>query len=320
MKKRFCLLLSLLLLCGIFAGCTPAPTETNGRISIVATTFPPYDFARAVAGDLADVTMLIDPGTETHSYDPSPKDIRKIQNADIFLYGGGESDAWMDGILSALDTNAVTVIAMTDLVPLLTERDADVLTCTLDHDHGEHGHGDGDATYDEHVWTSPYHAVTIVDTIRDALVQADPENEAAYTANAAAYTDELRTLAKEFADTVENGVRDTVVFADRYPFLYFSEAFGLRYRAAFAGCARETEPGAQTIAALIDLVKTEHIPAVFYIEFSDERLADAVAEATGCETLLFHSCHNVTRTEWESGVTYVSLMRQNLDNLRKALS
>ncbi len=320
MKKLFCLVLSLLLI-GTLTGCTTAPKKEDGRLSIVATAFPPYDFARAVAGDLADITMLIAPGTETHSYDPSPKDIRKIQNADIFLYGGGESDAWMDGILSSMDMDSVTVIAMTDLVPLLTAEDAAGLACTVDHDHEEHDHGhDGDNAHDEHVWTSPYHAITIVEAIRDALIKADPKNEAAYAENAAAYTAEILTLAEAFADTVKDGSQKPLVFADRFPFLYFSEAFALPYRAAFAGCAHETEPGAQTIAALIDLVKAERIPAVFYIEFSNRRLADAIAEATGCETLLFHSCHNVTRAEWESGVTYVSLMRQNLENLRKALS
>ncbi len=318
MKKLFYLVLFLLLVCTALAGCSVSPSEKEGRLSIVTTTFPPYDFARAVAGNFADITMLIDPGTETHTYDPSPRDIQKIQNADIFLYGGGESDAWMDSILTTLPADTVTVIAMTDLVPLLTEGDAAALQDTEDyHDHVHHS----DTTaYDEHVWTSPLHAITIVEVIRDAIVKADPENRTAYEENAAAYIAEIDALAEAFADAVQSGVRDQIVFADRYPFLYFSEAFGLRYCAAFAGCAHETEPGAQTIAALIDLVKTENIPAVFYIEFSNGRLANTVAEATGCETLLFHSCHNVTRAEFDSGVTYVSLMRQNLDNLRKALS
>lgn len=307
MKKTLALLLAAILLYPLLAACSIDGGMATDALSIVTTTFPPYDFARAVTGDASTITMLIDPGTETHSYDPSPKDIRLIQNADVFIYGGGESDAWMDGILSTLDTDGVTVLSMTELVPLLAES----------HDH-EHDHGD--TVYDEHVWTSPKNASLLVAAIRTAITEADPENAALYEANAAAYIAEIDALTADFAALIEGSGRERIVFADRYPFLYFSETFGLSYFAPFAGCAHETEPGAQTVADLIDLVKTEEIPAVFYIEFSDRRLADAVAEATGCETLLFHSCHNVTRTEWDAGVTYVSLMRQNLDNLRKALS
>lgn len=315
MKNFFSLFLCALLLCLPLAGCGFDTETANSGLSIVTTTFPPYDFARAVTGDPAAVTMLIDPGTETHTYDPSPKDIRLIQNADVFIYGGGESDAWMDGILSSVDTDAVTVISMTEIVPLLAQEE--------DHGHDGHdheGHVHSEPVYDEHVWTSPANAVLLTEAIRDAVIDADPDNAAVYEANAAAYIGEIHTLAADFTEVIASGVRKQIVFADRYPFLYFSEAFGLSHFSAFAGCAHETEPGAQTIAALIELVKTEKIPAVFYIEFSDRRLADTVAEATGCETLLFHSCHNVTKAEWNGGVTYVSLMRQNLDNLRKALS
>ena len=310
MKRIFALLTAVALLCPIFIACGQAPDD--GRLSIVTTTFPPYDFARAVVGDAASVTMLIDPGVETHSYDPSPRDIEKIRRADIFIYGGGESDAWLDGVLDSIDTDTVTVIAMTDLVPLVC---ADGHTDHENHDTNAHAH-----EYDEHVWTSPANAAEIVRAICDAARLADAENKSLYAANAAAYIAELDMLAYDFAEVIENGARNTVIFADRYPFLYFSEAFGLKYHAAFAGCAHETEAGAQTIARMIDLVKAENVPAVFYIEFSNRRLADAVAEATGCKTLLFHSCHNVTRTELDSGATYVSLMRQNLENLREALS
>ncbi len=310
MRRFFVYLLTVLILCPLLAAC--ADNGQDGQLSIVATTFPPYDFARAVTGDLASVTMLIDPGVETHSYDPSPRDIEKIRRADIFIYGGGESDAWLDGVLDSIDTDTVTVLAMTDLVPLL---------CADGHEDHENHEADGHAhEYDEHVWTSPANAAQIVRAICDAARLADAENKTLYAANAAAYIAEIDMLAADFADVIENSVRDTIIFADRYPFLYFSEAYGLNYHAAFAGCAHETEAGAQTIAHIIDLVKAENVPAVFYIEFSNRRLADAVAEATGCETLLFHSCHNVTRTELNSGATYLSLMRQNLENLRKALS
>jgi zinc transport system substrate-binding protein len=197
-----------------------------------------------------------------------------IQNADVFIYGGGESDAWMKDVLSTLDTSRTLVLSMTDLVPLLETHS--------DHDHGE-------TEYDEHVWTSPDNALLLVAAIRDAIITADPDNALLYTANAENYMAEITSLREDCRTAVSEGNRDILVFADRYPFLYFSECFDLRYFSPFAGCAHETEPGAQTVAELIQLVKAETIPVVFYIEFSNQRLANTVAEATGCETLLFHS-------------------------------
>jgi len=309
--RRLTLLAAALLLLPLLASCA-ADTPHDGRLSIVATSFPPYDFARAVAGGEASVTMLIPPGVETHSYDPTPQDIRRIRDCDLFIYGGGESDAWMDGILESIDTSRVTVLAMVDLVPLLEEEHAEGMEPEADE-------GDG-AEYDEHVWTAPLNAATIVAAIRDAACAADPAHTGEYSANADKYINDIRQLHNDFASVVTGANRRTLVFADRFPFLYFVRAYGLSYYAAFPGCAEETEPGAQTIAFLIRKVREEKIPAVFTIEFSSGRLADALCEATGCERLLFHSCHNVTKSDWEQGETYVSLMRRNLENLRKALT
>ncbi len=303
-KQTVLVLFLTALLVFLMSGCTNETPESEG-VRIVATNFPAYDFARAVAGECGTVTMLIKPGAESHTYDPTPKDIQKIETADLFIYGGGASDRWIADMLSDLDTKGHAVLAMTEQVPLLLEEGDG-------HDH--------EAAYDEHVWTSPDNAITIVNAISKSLSGIDPENSDIYQKNAESYITEIEALKEDFAEVIREGHRDILVFADRYPFLYFSEAFDLRHFSAFAGCAHETEPGAQTIAEMIDLVKTERIPAVFYIEFSNCRLANAVAEATGCNTLLFHSCHNVTKAEWESGVTYVSLMRGNLENLRKALS
>lgn len=304
--KRF--LLFTLVLCLIFplSACTATGDMTDG-LSVVVTTFPPYDFSRAVLGDGAALTMLLPPGSEAHTYDPTPGDIRKIRNADVFIYGGGESDAWMKDVLSTLDTSRTIVLSLTEIVPLLQAES--------DHDHGQNT-----PEYDEHVWTSPDNALLLMEAIRDAIITADPDNADRYRTAADEYMAEITALRDDFRSVVAAKKRDLLVFADRYPFLYLSQSLGLQYYSPFAGCAHETEPGAQDVAKLIDLVKAEAIPAVFYIEFSNRRLADAVAEATGCETLLFHSCHSVSREELEGGVTYVSLMRQNLENLRKALS
>ncbi len=307
--KRLALLLCLFLLVPL-AGCAERVPEDDGRISVVASSFPAYDFARGVAGGAASVTMLIPPGTEVHSYDPTPQDIRRIRQCDLFIYCGGESDAWMEDILASLDRSHTAVLAMMDAVPLLGEETAEGM---------EAEEGEGDGEYDEHVWTSPANAARITAAIRDALCAADPENASLYRANAESYIGQLEELSEDFAALVASAARKTVVFADRFPLLYFVREFGLEYYAAFPGCAEETEPGAQTLAFLIRKVREEEIPYVFTIEFSSGRVADMICEAAGCGTLPFHSCHNVTRDEWEAGETYVSLMRRNLENLRLAL-
>lgn len=308
MRRILCSL--LLILCVLSAiGCTAGQNTEDGRIHVVTTTFPAYDFARAVVGDLGTVTMLITPGTETHSYDPTPQDIRKIQSCDFFIYGGGESDAWMDDILSSIGADMPT-LAMTEVVSLLESPH-------IDNPDEEHHHESD--PYDEHVWTSPANAAAIVEAIRDAMMEIDPDNGALYRAQANAYAAEIKALDADFAALVRNAERKTVLFADRFPFLYFVNQYGLSYHAAYPGCAEKTEPGPKTVAMLIDMVKAEGIPVVFYTEFSDRRLADTVCEKTSADKLLFHSCHNVSKDDFATGETYVSLMRQNLSNLRKAL-
>lgn len=313
--KKICLLFAALLLLLSFSGCVPQ-TEDDGRISVVALSFPPYDFARAVGGDCINVTMLLDPGTESHSFDPTPRDIRTIRDCDLFLYGGGVSDAWMTDVLASMGDSDAKILAMTELVPLLEESGTGAEEpAEHDHDH-DHEHGE----YDEHVWTSLSNAAAITAAIRTALCELDPENAGTYSENADAYIGEIKALAAEMSDFIaRDAARKTLVFADRFPFLYFVREFGLDYLSAFPGCAEQTEPGAQTIAALTKKVTEEKIPAVFYTEFSSQQLADSVCEATGAEKLLFHSCHNVSKSDFDDGVTYVSLMRQNFENLRKAL-
>ena len=317
MKRIIALLLAALMCAAVLSGC--AADADDGRLSIVTTTFPPYDFARAIAGDYAGITMLMDPGTEPHTFDPTPRDIRTIQNCDIFIYGGGESDAWMDSILASVDTSEMIILSMTSLVDLLEEETQEGMTTdheTEDCDDPTHAH----AAYDEHVWTSPANAAVIAAAIRDAVCEADPENRTVYEANAAAYIAGIEALSADFSAMIAQAQHKTVIFADRFPFLYFVREFGLDYYAAFPGCAEKTEPGAQTIAHLIEKVKAEKIPAVFYTEFSNQQLADSICEATGAEKMLYHSCHNVSKADFDAGVTYVSLMRKNLENLRGALN
>lgn len=313
MKRTAAILIALTLLCLPLAGCGAEAAEETDGISVVATVFAPYDFARQLVGDRGEVTLLLPPGSEAHSYEPSPKDIIEIQNCDVFIYVGGVSDAWVTDVLESVGDGVRTVTLM-DCVELLEEEHVEGMEID------EHEHDDGEVEYDEHVWTSPRNAKLICEKIAAALSEADPEGEAEYSAALEGYCAELDELDAAFTDVVANGVRNTIVFGDRFPLLYFAKAYGLDYYAAWPGCADEAEPSAATVAFLIDKVNEENIPVVFHIELSNEDMADTICEATGAEKLLFSACHNVTRAQFEAGVTYLDLMWQNVDALKEALS
>lgn len=311
------------LLCGLLAiGLTACGQSTvqeadDGKLQVVATIFPAYDFARAAGGDLADVTLLLPPGAESHSYEPTPADILAVQNCDLFIYLGGESDSWVDTILGSVDRTGATM-RMVDCVELLEEETVEGMQAEPGHDHEDHDLGEV-KEIDEHVWTSPVNAAAITRAIGEKLAELDPEHAAAYRDGAADYAGEIDQLDQDFRDFFATAPRKTIVFGDRFPIRYFAEEYGLEYYAAFPGCSTQTEPSAATIAFLTEKVETERIPTVWYIEFSNHLVADSIAEATGAKTALFHSCHNVSQEDLDAGATYVSLMRGNLERLRENL-
>ncbi len=318
-KKLFAFALIFTLVLTIFSACAPstsAEESQSGGISIVSTIFPSYDFARQItAGTDAEVTMLLQPGEEVHSFDPTSQDIIRIQNADLFLYVGGENDVWVENVLSGLD-QSVDTFRMMDYVTLYEEE----LVAGMQAEEESESAAADEQEWDEHVWTAPVNAIAIVKAMTAELIAIDPANAKTYQENSDAYVAQLETLDQSFRDVVSSAKRNTVVFADRFPVRYFVEEFGLDYYAAFPGCSAETEPSAATIAALIDHVNAENIPVVFYIEMSNQQMADTVCEATGAKKLLFHTCHNVTKEEFESGATYLSLMQNNVLALKEALN
>ncbi|MDR1509918.1 MAG: metal ABC transporter substrate-binding protein [Synergistaceae bacterium] len=316
MKKLFLLMLSVLLAAAAFSFCGEA-ANADKKPSVVTTIFPQYDFTRAIARDKAELTMLLRPGTESHSYDPTPQDILKIQNCDIFIYGGGESDEWVDGVLESMDTSKMSIISMLDCVDAVEEEIVEGMQEEEEEETGEeHEHED---EYDEHVWTSPANAGKIVRKIADTLIEVDPSNAGVYKNNAEAYLGELNRLDAAFRDVVKGAARKILVFGDRFPFRYFADAYGLKYFAAFPGCSIETEASASTVAFLIDKVKAEKIPVVFHIELSNEKIADTICEATGAKKLLLHASHNITKDDFESGLTYLNIMTRNVEALKEAL-
>lgn len=309
-KKIFSVLSAAVLLAlALLCGCSHNERE-SGKLQIVTTIFPAYDFARQVFGDKADVTLLLKPGMESHSYDPSAQDIVKIEKCDLFIYNGGESDAWVENVLKS--TNEVNALRMMSFVEALEEEEL-IGAEEYEHEHGE------DEEYDEHIWTSPQNAALIVDGIKREAVKIDEKNRDMYEQNAADYSEKILDLDRRFSELLAGESR-YFVFGDRFPLLYFFKEYGLNYYAAFPGCGAETEPSAQTIAFLTEKLKEQNtVPAVFYIELSNHKLADTLAAENKLPTVEFHTCHNITADDFSAGESYVSLMERNYQTLENIL-
>ena len=235
----------------------------------------------------------------------NPSDIVAIEECDIFIYNGGESDEWVENVLDSLENKNITVLKMTDYVSLLNEKNPD--------------HTDGDEA-DEHIWTSVRNAEQLVKKISDVVTEKDNKNKSEYENNTNQYLLSLDELDKEFTDVVNNKKRDTVVFGDRFPFLYFMTDYGLNYECAFPGCSSETEPSLEVETRLIDYVRDNNIPVVFHLEMSNGKIAQLIGDDTGAEILQFSSCHNITKDEFNNGEDYISVMKQNCSALKEALS
>ncbi len=298
-------------LCGCSGG---ESADSADKPLIITTIFPAYDFARQVFGDTAEVKMLLKPGQESHSYDPSAKDIVEINGCDLFVYNGGESDQWVESVLQAAPD--VETFRMTDAVSLLDEEHSE----GMQEEEYDHDHADGDEEeYDEHVWTSPDNAAAIVRALGSRAKALFPDSAAELDSNTESYAAQIGKIDGRLKELLD-GEKRYFIFGDRFPLLYFFKHYGLNYYAAFPGCGSETEPSAQTVTFLLDkLGQPDAVKAVFCIELSGRKLADVLAEDSGLDVVEFHSCHNITADDFAAGETYVSLMERNLQTLEKVL-
>lgn len=319
------LLINIVMIIGTmgFTGCS-SNKENDGKLNVVTTIFASYDFTRQIVKENGNVTMLLPPGAETHSYEPTPQDIIKISESDVFIYIGGENDQWVDEILDTIDTENIKIIKLMDLVETVEEEIVEGMEAEEDHEEGEatndaHEH-DEETEWDEHVWTSPKNAITISKALAKEFEEIDKDNTKVYEENLDSYVSTLTQLDSEFEEVINNSKRDVMIFGDRFPIRYFVEEYGLKYYAAFPGCSSETEASASTVAFLIDKVNQENIPVVFKIELSTGNIANTISEATGAKVLTFYACHNLSKEDFDNGKTYVDFMRDNLKNLKEALN
>ena len=328
MKKFKGLVFTLMSFVVLLVGCDTDSKmgSVSDKLQIVTTLFPQYDFARVIGGDKVDVTLLLPAGMESHSYEPTPADIIKINKADLFIYTGESMEQWAHSIIESVDSNEVYVLDVSKNVPLLAPNS----TVEDNHDHEDenhdhdaevevgHVHSEGDGhnhTYDPHIWTSPKNAMIMVNNILEALCEVDSENADYYKDNANAYLAELEELDHELKDVVANAKRDTIYHGGRFAMQYLTNQYGIHYVSA----PFEAEPSAALVAQMIKEIKEQNIPVIYYEELVDPKISQMISDETGAKMLLLHSCHNVSKEDFNNGVTYLSLMKQNVENLKVGL-
>lgn len=362
LRKSVVFIVTISMILGM-AGCgKTTEKEDNYRLKIVTSLFPYYDMARAVIGDVKgiDLKMIVTPGQDSHSFEPTPSDVIQMENADVLIYNGGSLETWIDTLLDSLNNKNQIKMEMMDYVDVLNEEIVEGMDTRFEeHDHDEHSHKEdnhnkgkhkedshseenhkednhsedssNDSEFhnedseeeheetDEHIWTSPVNEIIMTEKICETLSKALPEEKENFQKNAESYISQLKELDNEFRTIVENAKTNEIIFADKFPLQYFAKEYGLKYYAAFPGCGSDMEPSAKTIAFLVDKIKEDNIKAVFYLELSSHIVADAIETDTGAKPLQFNSCHNITQKQFDSGVTYVDLMKKNVNNLKIAL-
>lgn len=362
LRKSVVFIVTISMILGMTGCGKTTEKEDNYRLKIVTSLFPYYDMARAVIGDVKgiDLKMIVTPGQDSHSFEPTPSDVIQMENADVLIYNGGSLETWIDTLLDSLNNKKQIQMKMMDYVDVLNEEIVEGMDTRFEeHDHDEHSHKEdnhnkenhkedshseenhkkdnhsedssNDSEFhnedseeeheetDEHIWTSPVNEIIMTEKICETLSKALPEEKENFQKNAENYISQLKELDNEFRTIVENAKINEIIFADKFPLQYFAKEYGLKYYAAFPGCGSDMEPSAKTIAFLVDKIKEDNIKAVFYLELSSHIVADAIETDTGAKPLQFNSCHNITQKQFDSGVTYVDLMKENVNNLKIAL-
>ncbi|MCQ2417610.1 MAG: metal ABC transporter substrate-binding protein [Oscillospiraceae bacterium] len=297
----------------LLASCGSQPQEEN-QLKIVSTVYAAYDLAYQLTEDFSGEVqqkLLLTPGGESHSYEPTPMDVAAIQNCDLFIYVGGPSETWANTLIETTRKDKKN-IRLFDYVDLLDEEITEGMQAEAEEE---------DTEPDEHIWTSPANADDILRAIRDGIQSAATEEQAAScNAKYDKIHEELMALDAEAREIQENGADKTLVFADRFPFRYLTDAYHWKYAAAFPGCSGDTDVSSATLSSLITKVKEENIDTVFYLENSTRKIADAICSATDAKAVMMQSMNNVTNEEFENHVHYQALMEQNLNAIREALT
>ena len=326
MKKLLSIILAAVLSAGLLVGCTSSNEGKNdGKIKVVATIFPEYDWVMNVLGENpgnVEVSLLLDGGVDLHSFQPTVEDIMNISSCDMFIYVGGESDAWVDDCLKQATNKDMKVINLMDVLGDSVKEEEVVEGMQAEEEEEEGEEGEEEIEYDEHVWLSLNNAEILVGAISDNLQILDSANADTYKANAEAYINQLKELDTKYTDAVSNADNKTILFGDRFPFRYLADDYNLTYYAAFVGCSAETEASFETIMFLSGKVDELSLPAVLTIEGENKKIAETIVNSTANKDqkiLTMDSMQSTTSNDIKNGVNYLSVMENNLSVLKEAL-
>lgn len=293
-------------------------SQSEEKIKVIATLFPQYDFAKQIGGDKVDVSLLLTPGTETHTYEPTPQDIINVNKADLYIYTGKYMEPWSDKIANSITSNTQVLDASKN-INLINEEQFEKEHDTIDNNEEErdnsHHH-----EYDPHIWLNPQNAIGMVKNIEEELCNIDPQNKEYYQKNAENYINQLESLDTEIETTIKESPKNKIAFGGTFAYAYFIQRYNLQYVSAYDSCGENSEPSVTKVKEVINYMKENNINVIFYQELSAGKIADTISKETNATKLVFHTIHNASQEEINNGETYISLMQKNLQNLKQALS
>jgi zinc transport system substrate-binding protein len=329
LNKVYAVLVSAVLLIGI-SGCSSQKVSNEVKDSkkeVIATLFPQYDFIREIAKDKVNITLLLPPGVEAHSFEPTPQDIAKISNSELFVYTGKYMEPWAQKIIDSLSGKKTQFVDASKGIDLVDEEshheeheDADHKDADhedADHEKEENGHSHGGK--DPHIWLDPVNAQKMVDNILEYLVKVDSSNEGFYRENANNYKNKLAQMDRNFSEDLKKVKSNKIIYGGHFAFGYFAKRYNLTHISPYEGFAPNAEPTPKKIADLIKNLKESGSTAIYYEENIEPKVAKVISEQTGAKMLLLHGAHNVSKEELTKGLTYIKIMQDNLANLKEGL-
>ena len=314
MKKAYLPILAITILAFFFfPSCQRNEKMTAGqkKLKVVATLFPLYDFARQVGREKIEVNLLLPPGVEAHAFEPRPADIKRIQDSDIFLFTNKLMEPWVGGLLKGIDTRSLTIVDTSKGITLLQR--------SSKHGDEERAHADESGNADPHIWLDLSNAMRMVDMIASQFIVKDPRDKDFYAKNADEYKKKLEELDKKYKNTLSYCRNRVIVHAGHFAFGYLTKRYGITYVSAYKGFSPDAEPTPRRLVEITKNVRKYGVNYIYYEELAAPRVAEVIANETGCGLLMLHGAHNVTREEMNSGITFISLMEKNLENLKAGL-
>ncbi len=314
-RAAYCVLAALVLI--LLSGCRGSEDADSGghriKLKVVASLFPMYDFAWTIGGGYAEVSLLMPPGVEPHSFEPTPADVARLNSADIFIFTNRYMEPWVEDILKSTDSSRLLIVDASSGLDLLMQGGAG----SGQEETKKHGHEDGQAP-DPHIWLDFGNAIKMINTIRDAFIRKDPAHKDTYEKNAEVYRTKLEMLDDRYWEKLSRCRKKVMVDGGHYTFGYLARRYGLRYLAAY-GLSPDAEPTAKDLARISKVLRQEGVTYIFQEELLSPRIAETISRETGASLLTLRGAHNISREELHAGTTFIDLMEKNLDQLVRGL-